>query len=193
MWRKAETIEDAVLILQIAEASDKVSYNTSGIKGAIEYKSQELFTLFSDTNEQFWIYEDGEGKGALRLNKRVKPNGIETGRICNFVASGFDPDLFTNWQIAFPILMTKVREVYDEWKITDYMGIIPRTKTGECLAYFCDILCWDSEPVGYMPDMQGFKVDFNRAPEKKPINESTWEPLAESLILPDAKIEMEKI
>lgn len=170
MWRKAITTEDASLILDINRQNDQYVYDLTNIKGAIDYRITDLVNnKFNDKSKQYWIYEEKENKAVIVMFKNN--NGI--GHIENFCAIGFNVDLYSRWKIAFPILVDKVREIADTWGLTHYYAISPRTRNGECQAYFAQIYLWEAT-VTLSEDQQSWLITVKREQEKIPVDESQY-------------------
>lgn len=184
MWREVRTLEDAFELIDIAELGDPDSYPVSRIKGKKEKEANNIIEWIKTDGHLALIYEDGHRHAGLRVVKNdFKDPSI--GRVVNYVSFGFDPDLVRNWELAFPILFSKCREVFDSWGVKSFYGVIPRTRNGELVAYFADLYCWEKQSL----DIEGYsnlKLSFNRDETKAPANEHLFEKVREASFIPDA-------
>lgn len=188
MWREASNEQDALLIIEVAELCEPKYYGVTGTKGALEHKKQSLLSDFNSEQAKYWIYEDGQKRGVIKASKR--PN--EIGRIEKFIANGFGDDIYSNYKVAFPILMDKVREVMDEWGVSHYYALTPRTINGECLIYFAQAYLWEAE-ITMMPDGMGWKTEVYRDKSKAPQNEKSYPVIKVPTIDADAVPKDEKL
>lgn len=181
MWRQALTTQDAADFMAIRTVSDPDAYmDMSKIKGAIARHSQTWAIRFAGPDEEAWIYEDGAAHAALHIIRAAA--GI--GHIRAFAAYGFDADLMKNWRAAYKILMDKARQVFDGSGVKEFSGRIPRTRVGECIAYFGDATMWEKTSKS-IEKLHSYKFEFNRK-DVKPVDEAVYPEYFVSDITPDA-------
>jgi len=185
MWREIQTTEDAQSFLLICEQSDPTIYPVSTIKNALEYKSAQLLESNAAADVEHWLYEDGAARAALKLIKHTHSDP-SVGRIVTCCQVGFDDDLFTSWKIAFPILLDQSRARFDAWGVKNFIGIAPRTKNGECLAYFTDSMMWEKTHAALHEDGMSYRFQFTRDEKIKPADETKHKAYFETAIVPDA-------
>lgn len=166
-WRAVQTLDDCLLFSDILEQADNdLWYRVSRNKGQREHDANFMLTNQVPREDYSQaIYEDGDKKCAFQYSVEGS-----IGRIRSAVGIGFDQDLFTNCRGAVAVLAEKIRSEMDTKKINRFYSISPRTKYGECMAYWADLLLKEAT-VTILNDIS-WKLDFDRS--QKAIDETDF-------------------
>lgn len=179
MWRQGSTKEDAEFVATVCEASEFRYYGNSQVKGGIEHAINSMTKRFSNSEEEWWLYEDGDKKIVVGLEKR--PN--ELARIERVCAIGFSDDVYENEKLAMPIYAKKIREVMDGWGVKRFWSKAPRTLRGECQAYLAQAYIGEAT-TKLSPEGTDFIIDYDR--DNKDPNEKEFKVIKTPIIDSDA-------